>query len=90
MTTPEQQPHEGLAHQVARMFVQRSGWYSTKLHLALISMVVLVGSWATLTLEQRAAAFPVLVGGILAAASIYSGSRVMESYAQRPPAGGPP
>lgn len=80
----------GLTKEAARMLIHRSGWYSTKLHLALIAMVVITTCWLSLVPEQRAATFPVFVGGILAAASIYSGSRVMESYAQRPAAGGAP
>jgi len=60
----------------------RSGWRSTKLHLALITMTLL-------TVVYGLAGFPLMAFGeyalgVISAAGIYSGSRVAESFALRP------
>ncbi len=62
----------------------RSGWHSSKLHLALIGMVLvtIVFIFVVLTVKT-AAGFGEYAITIVSLALGYSGSRVAETYAQR-------
>lgn len=62
----------------------RSGWRSTKLHLALIMMALVMFGWFSLTDDRRAVTFDAMVFGLATAAGIYSTTRAAESFAQRP------
>jgi hypothetical protein len=62
----------------------RSGWHSTKLHLALIMMALVMVGWFSLTADRRAVTFDAMVFGLATAAGIFSTTRVAESFAQRP------
>jgi len=70
-----------------RRFV--SGWRSTKLHLALITMAMIWGSWFILVLRTEKGnvgpSLDVLVMGLLGAAGIYSASNVGATIASRNP-----
>lgn len=61
----------------------RSGWKSTKLHLALIMMALVMFGWASLTEDRRAMTFDAMVFGLATAAGIFSTTRVAESFAAR-------
>lgn len=92
MTTPEQKQPEGLAHTAARMLMTRSGWYSTKLHVALIMMaLVTLVFWRMGFPAERFETYCIAMN---LAAGIYSGTRVGETFAQRRapavPTGGAP
>lgn len=71
---------------LAARAAQRSGWKSTKLHLALIMMVLLTAGWLTLGDAGRAGTFGEWALGLATAAGIFSTTRVAESFAQRRPA----
>lgn len=61
---------------------QRSGWKSSKLHLALISMGLITGVFLFVVLHtQSAAAFGEYCITILSLCATFSGSRVAESFA---------
>ncbi len=78
---PGQKATETLLHEAARMLVHRSGWYSTKLHLALIMMaLVTLVFWRMGFPPEQFANYCVAMN---VSAGIYSGSRVGESFAQR-------
>ena len=63
----------------------RSGWHSTKLHLALITMAVLTVVFVFVVASTGSAAgWGEYCLAMISAAGIYSGSRVAESFAQRP------
>lgn len=62
---------------------QRSGWKSTKLHLALIVMALLTAGWLTLGDVGRGATFGEWALGLATAAGIFSTTRVAESFAPR-------
>lgn len=65
---------------------RRSGWYSTKLHLALITMAVLTLVFVFVVAQTGSAAgWGEYCIAMISAAGIYAGSRVAESFAQRPP-----
>lgn len=66
----------------------KSGWSSSKLHLALITMAVITGVYLGCGISD--VFFGEFVMGILGAAGIYSSSRVAESFAQRRPPGSSP
>lgn len=64
----------------------RSGWYSTKLHLAVITMAVLTVVFVFVVASTGSGAgWGEYCLAMISAAGIYSGSRVAESFAQRPP-----
>lgn len=64
----------------------RSGWHSTKLHLALIGMAMLTVVFLFVVITTGSAAgFGEYTIGMVTFAAGYSGSRVAESFAQRPP-----
>lgn len=63
----------------------RSGWYSSKLHLALISMTVLTLVFVFVVARTGGAAgFGEYCIALVSLVGTYSGSRVAESFAQRP------
>ena len=63
----------------------RSGWHSTKLHLALIGMTVITAVFFFVVLTTGSAAgFGEYCITMVSFAAGYSGSRVAESFAQRP------
>lgn len=63
----------------------RSGWYSTKLHLALIALAVLTGVFlAVVRITGSAAGFGEYCIALVTLVATYSGSRVGETFAQRP------
>lgn len=63
----------------------RSGWKSTKLHLSLITMGVLTLVYVFVVARTgEPAGFGEYCIAMISAAGIYSGSRVAESFAQRP------
>lgn len=75
---------------------QRSGWHSTKLHLALITMATLTAVFVARGIADQY--FGEYCFALITAAGIYSSARVAESFAQRravatgglaPPAPGP-
>ena len=61
---------------------QRSGWHSTKLHLALITMATVTAVYVMMGCPV--AAFDHYCMALITAAGIYSVARVSESFAQRP------
>lgn len=62
----------------------RSGWHSSKLHLALISMVIVTGVFfSVLLITNSAAGFDTFCLTIVSLAATYSGARVGETFAQR-------
>lgn len=63
----------------------RSGWHSSKLHLSLITMAVLTVGW--LVMGATEGTYGEWAMGVIAAAGIYSSSRVAESFASRAPGG---
>lgn len=68
------------------------GWRSTKLHLSLITMGVLVAAFASVIVIDRAnasAAFGQFVMGLLGAAGIYSAASSAEKF-RAPPYVEPP
>lgn len=62
------------------------GWRSTKLHLALVAMAVIVAGYVLTGFP--AAAFNEFVFGVLGAAAIYSGAAAAEKFT--PPANDAP
>lgn len=67
----------------------RSGWHSTKLHLALIGMALVTAVFvAVIIITGSAAGFGEYCIALVSLSAGYSGSRVAESFAQRP-RGGP-
>jgi uncharacterized transporter YbjL len=68
----------------------RSGWHSTKLHLALITMALITLVFLFVVARTgTATGWGEYCLAVISAAGIYSGSRVAESFAQRPPAAPP-
>lgn len=66
--------------------VQRSGWYSTKLHLACISIVVLTLAFAAVVAATgNAAGWGEYCLALVSLVASYSCARVAESFAQRRP-----
>lgn len=64
--------------------VSRSGWHSTKLHLALIGMALLTMVFiTTVAVTKTATGWAEYVLGEVSMAGIYATSRVGESFAQR-------
>lgn len=62
----------------------RSGWYSTKLHLALIGIAVVTAVFLFVVEKTGSAAgFGEFCITVVSIAASYSGSRVAESFAQR-------
>lgn len=61
-----------------RRHSERSGWKSSKLHLALIAMTLITVVYAW----RPGPAFSEYAGWIFAAAGMYSGSRVLETFVQ--------
>lgn len=59
----------------------RPGWYSTKLHLALITMALITSVYGFMGFPV--AAFGEYCFSVTTAAGIYSGTRVAETFAQR-------
>ena len=60
---------------------QRSGWASTKLHLSLIVMVLVTGVYAMLGFPESQ--FALYCGTLLSAATIFAGTRTVESVMHR-------
>lgn len=76
---------EGLAHQAARLLLNRSGWYSSTLHLTLVAMALITGYCLTLSQEQRSTNFALYGGFIIGALGAYGTKRYKESQlAQQP------
>lgn len=64
---------------------RRSGWYSTKLHLALIAISVLTLVFVfVIARTGEPAGFGEYCVALVSLVASYSGSRVAESFAQRP------
>lgn len=64
------------------------GWKSTKLHLSLITMFILIVSFAAVIWLDRAnaaAAFGQFTMGLLGAAGIYSAASSAEKFTNPPP-----
>jgi hypothetical protein len=82
---------ERLAKLNERVHHGRSGWHSTKLHLALIGMAMLTVVFVFVVLiTGGAAGFGEYTIGMVTLAAGYSGSRVAESFAaRRAPQAGP-
>lgn len=63
----------------------RSGWHSTKLHLALIAIAVLTLVFVfVIARTGEPAGFGEYCVALVSLVASYSGSRVAESFAQRP------
>lgn len=63
----------------------RSGWYSTKLHLALIAIAVLTGVYVFVVARTgEPVGFGELCVAVVSLVATTQGSRVAESFAQRP------
>lgn len=60
----------------------RSGWRSSKLHLCLIGMVLLTSVF--IIGPRSDAAFDALCFAVVSLVGVYSGSRVGETFANRP------
>lgn len=72
---------EKLSHKAAG----RSGWHSTKLHLALIGMVMVTSVFVFVVLITRSGAgFGEYAITMVSLAVGFQGSRVAETFAQRP------
>jgi len=71
---------------IAALKKTRSGWYSTKLHLALIAIAVLTVVFVFVVARTGSSAgwgeYCITVATLVASTQ---GSRVAESFAQRPP-----
>ncbi len=75
----------GLTDEAKRLFAPRSGWHSTKLHLALIAIAALIATFAFVVHSTGSAAgFGELCIAVVAIVASAHGSRVAESFAQRP------
>lgn len=62
----------------------RSGWHSSKLHLALISMALVTAVYTVvLVTTGNATGFDTFCLTIVSLAATYSGARVGETFAQR-------
>jgi hypothetical protein len=69
----------------------RSGWASTKLHLALITMATITLVFVFVVARTgESAGWGEYCVAMISAAGIYSASRVTESFAQRPSTSTPP
>lgn len=69
----------------------RSGWHSTKLHLALIAMTVLTVVFVFVVARTaNGAGFGEYCIALCTLVASTQGSRVAESFAQRPPSPAPP
>ena len=62
----------------------RSGWHSTKLHLALITMATVTAVFVAMHMPEHS--FDTYCLTLVTGAGIFSGTRVMESFAARPQA----
>jgi len=63
----------------------RSGWYSTKLHLALIAIALLTAVYVFVVARTgEPVGFGELCVAVVSITAGYSGSRVAESFALRP------
>lgn len=74
-------PAEAEASLACAQKTQRSGWRSTKLHLALITMVLATVVYAFIGWPE--AQFTGYCVTLLGAAGIFSGTRTAESFAHR-------
>jgi hypothetical protein len=67
------------------MSTHRSGWHSTKLHLALIGIAVLTLVFVFVVARtSTGSGFGEYCIALVSLVGTYSGSRVAESFAQRP------
>ncbi len=81
----------GLTDDAKRLFAPRSGWHSTKLHLALLGIAVLTLVFVFVVARTgEPAGFGEYCIALVSLVGTYSGSRVAESFAQRPARQPPP
>lgn len=76
---------EEAKRQLAQLKTHRSGWFSTKLHLALIAIALLTAVYVFVVARTgEPVGFGELCVAVVSITAGYSGSRVAESFALRP------